>query len=206
MYLFRNFAFGIILCLGSIACAQEPSLMQHDAIKSEEILIVYVSRTQNTKVLATLIQQKVGGDLHPVLLEKDYPADYKQTVDQVAQENARGILPALKDKVAKMDKYKIVFVGFPTWGMQLPPPMKSFLAQHQLQGKTLIPFNSNAGYGVGASVQDIRDLCPDAILLEGFSTLGGKERDGRMLVMEGEKRKTEERAISSWLLKLGWKN
>lgn len=98
-----------------------------------------------------------------------------------------------------MDKYDTVFLGFPTWGMQLPPPMKSFLHQYDLSEKTVIPFNTNAGYGVGSSFKTVEELCPDANLLEGFTIKGGIERDGILFVMEGEKAKAAEKKVRKWL-------
>ena len=83
--------------------------------------------------------------------------------------------------------------------MQLPPPMKSFLHQYDLSGKTVIPFNTNAGYGVGSSFATVEKLCPDANLLEGFSIKGGIERDGILLVMEGEKAEEAEAKVKQWL-------
>jgi len=55
-----------------------------------------------------------------------------------------------------------VFVGFSAWGMKLPPPMKSFLKQYGLSGKTVIPFNTNAGYGVGDSFHTVKELCKNS--------------------------------------------
>lgn len=86
-----------------------------------------------------------------------------------------------------MAQYNIVFVGFPTWGMKLPPPLKSFLRQYNLKGKTIVPFNTNAGYGSGSSFDTVKQLCPNSNVLEGFSTQGGVERDGVLLVIKGEK-------------------
>jgi len=106
---------------------------------------VYLSRTNNTKAIAEIIHANVGGQLVALELEKPYPADYKTTVDQVASENERAYLPALKTKIDDIEKYDTVFIGFPTWGMKLPPPVKSFLKKYNLGGKTLIPFNTNAG-------------------------------------------------------------
>lgn len=166
---------------------------------SKKTLIVYLSRTRNTKAIAEIIQKNVGGDLVALELEKPYPENYRATVDQVAQENETGFLPTLKTKIADINKYDFVFVGFPTWGMQLPPPMKSFLRQYDLSGKTVIPFNTNAGYGVGSGFQTVKELCPNSKVLEGFSTQGGIERDGILFVMEGKKEKQAQAEIKKWL-------
>jgi flavodoxin len=170
--------------------------------ESSNILIVYLSRTNNTKAIAEIIHERQGGTLVALELEKPYPEDYRAIVDQVVKENESGFLPPLKTKIDSIQKYDIVFVGFPTWGMQLPPPMKSFLNQYDLSGKTIVPFNTNGGYGIGSTFESVKKLCPRSIVLEGFSTKGGVERDGIYFVMKGEKEKQVEQEITKWLKKL----
>jgi flavodoxin len=148
---------------------------------------VYLSRTNNTKAIAEIIRKNVGGKLVALELEKPYPENYQAIVQQVVDENETGYLPPLKTKIDSIEKYDVVFLGFPTWGMKLPPPIKSFLHQYNLSGKTIVPFNTNAGYGIGTSFQTVKDLSPNSKVLEGFSTKGGVERDGVLFVMEGEK-------------------
>jgi flavodoxin len=120
-------------------------------LKDGNILVVYLSRTNNTKAVAEIIHHHMGGKLVALELEQPYPDDYKATVDQVARENEIGFLPKLKTKIDSIARYDIIFVGFPTWGMQLPPPIKSFLKEYNLSGKIVVPFNTNAGYGIGTS-------------------------------------------------------
>jgi flavodoxin len=170
--------------------------------QDKKILIVYLSRTKNTKAIAEIIQKNVGGDLVALELEKPYPENYKAIVDQVAKENETGFLPPLKTKIDGIEKYDVVFISFPTWGMQLPPPMKSFLRQYNLSGKTVIPFNTHAGYGTGSGFETVKELCPNSKVLEGFSTKGGIERDGVLFVMEGEKEKQVQSEIKKWLEKI----
>jgi len=169
---------------------------------SDKILIVYLSRTKNTKAIAEMIQEQAGGDLVELELVNPYPENYQAIVAQVARENETGFLPSLKTKIADIAQYDIVFVGFPTWGMQLPPPMKSFLNEYDLSGKTVIPFNTNAGYGVGSSFDTVKKLCPESQILEGFSTRGGIERDGVLFVMEGERELEVKKEIEEWLVSL----
>jgi flavodoxin len=171
-------------------------------VNPSKVLIVYLSRTSNTKTIAEIIQKNVGGKLVELELEKPYPENYQATVQQVAKENETGYLPPLKTKIDSIQNYDVLFVGFPTWGMQLPPPMKSFLHQYNLKGKTVIPFNTNAGYGVGSSFQTVKKLCPDSKILEGFTMKGGVERDGVYLAIKDEKRKEAETKVKAWLQKI----
>lgn len=185
------------------ATKEEPSIEKDDSLQEKKILIVYLSRTKNTKAVAEIIQKKVGGDLVALELETPYPEHYQTMVDQVADENVRGYLPPLKTKIDDITKYDVVIVGFPTWGMQLPPPMKSFLNQYNLSGKTVVPFNTNAGYGVGSSLETLEKLCPQSNILEGYSTKGGVERDEILFVMEGDKEKEVQVEVQNWLKKIG---
>jgi flavodoxin len=127
-------------------------------------------------------------------------------VAQVAKENETGFLPPLKTKITDLDQYEVVFIGFPTWGMQLPPPMKSFLHENDLSGKTVIPFNTNAGYGIGSSFETVKELCSECQILEGFSTKGGIERDGVLFVMEGKKEVEVRQEVKKWLMQIGLLN
>jgi hypothetical protein len=62
-------------------------------VDSGKVLIVYLSRTNNTKALAEIIHENVGGNLVALELEKPYPDNYQATVHQVAKENETGYLP-----------------------------------------------------------------------------------------------------------------
>jgi len=188
---------------GLISCSSKSQNTIAKNVNQENILIVYLSRTNNTKAIAEIIQKNVGGKLVALELEKPYPENYKAIVEQVSKENETGYLPPLKTKIDSMEKYDVVFIGFPTWGMQLPPPMKSFLHQYDLSGKTVIPFNTNAGYGVGSSFETVKKLCPNSKILEGFSTKGGIERDAVFFVMKGEKEKQAQDEVRKWLQKIG---
>jgi flavodoxin len=156
---------------------------------------VYLSRTNNTKAIAEIIQHSVGGKLVALELEKPYPENYKATVQQVAEENESGYLPPLKTKIDSIEKYDVVFVRFPTWDMKMPPPMKSFLHQYNLKGKTVIPFNTNAGYGAGNGFQMVKELCPNSKVPEGFEMKAGAERDGQLLVIKDEKAREAETKV-----------
>ena len=202
-----------LLCLPVVAmllfCSCTNGQNKSDVIpaeKEKKILIVYLSRTKNTKAIAEIIHQHVGGNLVALELQNPYPENYQSIVDQVAAENRSGFLPPLKTKIDNIQQYDTIFIGFPTWGMQLPPPMKSFLKQYDLSGKTIIPFNTNAGYGIGNSFETVKTLAPKSKILEGFSTKGGKEKDGIYFVMESEKEVQAQTEIKKWLRKINVNN
>jgi len=195
-------AFYLLISACSSTQTKNINAGMDSALNSGKTLIVYLSRTNNTKAVAEIIQKNVGGTLVALELEKPYPENYQQTVQQVVKENETGYLPPLKTKIDSMQKYDVLFVGFPTWDMKMPPPMKSFLQQYDLKGKTIIPFNTNAGYGVGSGFQTVKELCTNSKVLEGFEITGGIERDGVYFVIKDERAKEAEGKVKKWLEKL----
>lgn len=117
--------------LSACSKAQTNNSTQNEKVLQErKILIVYLSRTNSTKVVAEMIHQKIGGKIVDLELENPYPGNYRATVEQVSNELKTGFLPPLKTKIENIDQYDVIFIGFPTWAMSMPPPMQSFLHQY----------------------------------------------------------------------------
>ena len=196
------FAFSLLFSACSTLEMKDNNAKTNVISDTSKILILYLSRTNNTKAIAEIIHANVGGTLVALELEKQYPENYQAMVQQVVKENETGYLPPLKTKIDTIQKYDVVFIGFPTWDMKMPPPMKSFLHKYNLSGKTIIPFNTNAGYGVGSGFDMVKELCPNSKVVEGFEITGGIERDGKYLVIKDEKRKEAETKVKNWLKRL----
>src|SRR5690606_25977410 len=124
MGIVSSLILAMIIGLSGCARAQDTPTAEKALRTDRNVLIVYLSRTNNTKAVAEMIRDEVGGTIAPIELEREYPADYRAIVDQVARENETGFLPTLKMRIENIEQYDTVFVGFPTWGMQLPPPVK----------------------------------------------------------------------------------
>lgn len=195
--------FIAIMSITSCSQAQQQGTQAKKPLSSERVLIIYVSRTNNTKAVAEFIHSQVSGTLSALETEIPYPEEYQQMVDQVAAENQSGYLPPLKETTIDPKTYDVIFIGFPTWGMRLPPPIKSYLTQYNFSEKTIIPFNTHAGYGIGSTFDEIKALCPSSNVLTGFSTEGGKEKEGRIYVMKDKKHMEVQSSINQWLGKLG---
>lgn len=130
------------------ACAEEPGQSRARAGKT---LVVYLTRSGNTRVIAETLQRALGTDLFEIRPAPPYPEDYEQHVAQATRECDRGFEPPLAGKVDNIAAYDTVFLGFPIWGETAPPPIRSFLKAHDLREKTLRPFITHGGYGVGNS-------------------------------------------------------
>jgi flavodoxin len=195
-------AFVLLTSACSSSVRKNVNAKMDSTLNPNKLLIVYLSRTNNTKTIAEIIHRHVGGTLVALELEKPYPENYMATVQQVVRENETGYLPPLKTKIDSIQNYDVVFVGFPTWGMKLPPPMKSFLKQYDLSGKTIVPFNTNDGYGIGSSFDTVKELCPNSKMLDGFTIRGGMESDGQPRLGKDENAKEAEREVKKWLQRI----
>lgn len=104
-----------ILCLISACSSTQTERVDAVAttdIDPEKILIVYLSRTQNTKAVAEMIQRNVGGKLVAIELQNPYPENYQTTVAQVARENETGFLPLLKTKIDSIENTMWFLLAF----------------------------------------------------------------------------------------------
>ena len=138
----------------------------------KNILIAYYSRTGNTREIANQIHKRVSGDIIELQTVEPYPEDYEAVKKQAMQELNSGSKPALKTKINKIGSYDVIFVGTPIWWGTMAAPVKSFLSEYDLSGKTVVPFVTHAGSGLGRSVLDIAALCPHSIIMDGIAVWG----------------------------------
>ena len=153
-------------------------------------LVVYFSRTGNTREVASQIHKRVGGDMVKIKPVEKYPDDYDAVVKQAKQELTTGHKPALKTKVENIGSYDVVFVGSPNWWNTVAGPVKSFLSGYDLSGKTIAPFITHEGSGLGRSVSDIAKFCPNSTVPDGLAVWGRSSR-------------AAQSEVSEWLRKLG---
>lgn len=129
---------------------------------TEPVLIVFFSRSGNTRAIANLIQQEVGGTLHELEIVTAYPPAYNAVVEQAKREIRTGYRPPLRSTLDNIEAYATVFVGTPNWWDTLAPPVATFLSEHDFSGKTVAPFCTHGGGGMGKIPQDLARLCPGA--------------------------------------------
>lgn len=140
------------------------------------MLVAFFTRSGNTKVIAGTLHRELKADLFEIHPERPYPEDYEQTVAQASDETRRAYEPPLAAKVPNLAAYDTLFLGLPIWGMTAPPVIRSFLHAHDLRGRTIRPFITHGGYGVGDSMDVIRALTPDAIVTDPFVMEADQER------------------------------
>jgi flavodoxin len=140
------------------------------------ILVVYLTRSGNTRVVAKSISLALGADLFEIRTQERYPDDYFEMVAQAERERQAGFEPPLAELVTNMAEYDTVFLGSPIWGQTAPSVLRSFLSQHDLSGKTLVPVITHGGYGLGSSLEVIRAHAPNANVIDGLTIEADQER------------------------------
>lgn len=166
--------------------AEEPDARDTPAASNARTLVAYFSRSGNTRVIAGLIHRSMPSDLFEILPATDYPADYLETVAQARQERDDGIEPALRTTIADIARYDTVYLGFPIWGETAPPVIRSLLSGHDMSGKTIVPFITHGGYGVGSSLRVLARHAPRARILDAF-------------VMEADQERRTMESVNAWL-------
>lgn len=139
-------------------CGKE---LKADGLKDKKILIAYYSNSGNTEAVANAIHEKVGGDIFKIELKTSYPNAYRELTEVAKQQLNDGILVELKNKVENIEQYDIVFIGSPNWWGTISVPVRSFLSQHDLSNKRVIPFVTNGGGGKQNTINDLKTLCKD---------------------------------------------
>lgn len=133
------------------------------------VLIAYFSWSGNTRGIAEEIQRQTGADLFEIQLVEPYSTDYNTVLDQAQQDQNEQARPELSTHVENMDQYDTIILGYPNWWASIPMPIASFLEEYDFTGKTILPFCSHGGGGLGQSQTAIAKLVPNAVLAEGLA-------------------------------------
>lgn len=164
--------------------------------KNAKSIIIYFSRSGSTELLAAKLAERTNADILEIVVAKPYPGNYRQTLSRANHERLSQDYPQLAMQIPDLSQYKTVYLGYPIWAMTLSHPMTAFLlaAGNQLDGKRIIPFMSEGGYGQGDSVQRIGRILQSQGAVVDLVT--------RPLVVDGNKVDRADRQIDRWLAML----
>ena len=151
---------------------------------ARKILVAYFSWSGNTREIANQIHKVVGGKLFEIVTADKYPRDYDETVKQARKELETSCRPHLASEVEDIEAYDLVFIGYPNWCYTIPAPVASFLSKCDSAEKTIAPFCTHGGDGLGDSVEDIAKLCQHSLVLEGLAVRGSEVRNAQSKISE----------------------
>lgn len=153
----------------------EPS--ENDSTDTVKVLVAYFSATNTTEGVAQTIADSLGADLYEITpvdpytaADLDYHDDKSRSTIEMNDPNAR---PAISGSVENMEQYDIVFIGYPIWWGEAPRILSTFVESYDFSGKTIVPFCTSGGSGVGSSASNLERLTGGATWLSGTHLNGG---------------------------------
>ena len=83
-----------------------------------------------------------------------------------------GHYPELKDLLQSIADYEVIYLGYPNFWGTMPMVVAAFLKRYNFSGKHIRPFCTHEGGGFGRSLEDLRILCPGAVIEPGIAIRG----------------------------------
>lgn len=171
---------------------EETKAKEESEIPDEQgsrILVAYFSATNTTKGVAEHIANGLGAELYEIVPEEpytdadlDYNDDSSRSTIEMNDPDAR---PVISGSVENMDQYDIVFLGYPIWWGEAPRIVSTFVESYDFSGKTIVPFCTSGGSGMGSSATNLEQLTSGATWLEGQRLNGGDSQDTVMEWVKG---------------------
>ena len=182
--------------------ADEASTSEDTSEDAGKTLVVFYSRADenyadggtevlevgHTKVMAGYIVEVLGADTYEIVPQDAYPFSYDECCDQASAEQADDARPALAGDMPDVSGYSTVFVGCPIWWGSEPMVVRSFLDAVDLSGKTVVPFTTHGGSGLGSVPANLQQRIPEATFLEAKAVAGTAvdgARDGVVQWVQG---------------------
>ncbi len=126
-------------------------------------LVAYFSASGVTEKKAKLLAEVTGGDLFEIEPTERYTQADLNWMDKKSRStlemNDPKSRPAIAKKVADMDAYDTVYVGFPIWWYVEPSIINTFLESYDFSGKTVVPFCTSGGSGTGKMDSVMHGIC-----------------------------------------------
>lgn len=168
----------------SVPPSEEEEDEQADAgpESNAKILVAYFSATGTTKTLAEYAADAMAADIYEITPEEpytdedlDYGNDQSRSSLEMNDPDAR---PSISGSVENMEQYDIIFLGYPIWWGDSPRIIASFVESYDFSGKTIVPFCTSGGSGIGSSAKNLHGLAAsDVTWLDGERLKSTSSRD-----------------------------
>ena len=126
----------------------------------------------NTEVVAEKIAKLTGADLFKIEPTTPYSKVYNECIEQAKKDLQQRTRPSVKAIPTNLDQYDTIYLGYPIYWGKFPMHIFTVLEQIDTAGKTIKPFSTHEGSGLGTSMEDVRKLCPKAKISSGLAISG----------------------------------
>ena len=134
-------------------------------------LVAYFSASGVTAKVAERLSESIGADLHEITPKVRYTDSDLDWRDKTSRSSIEMSNPASRPEIERirdnMQDYDTIYLGFPIWWYIAPTIINTFLESYDLTGKTIVPFATSGGSGMGKTNELLLPSCPGAILAEG---------------------------------------
>lgn len=127
----------------------------------------------NTEILADIIAELTGADIFKIEQAQAYSKDYNECIAQAQEDQKRNARPELKTYPECLERYNVIYLGFPNYWGTIPMAVFTFLEHFDFSGKIIKPFCTHEGSGLGGSINDIKNICLGAYVETGLAIRGG---------------------------------
>lgn len=144
-------------------------------------LVVYFSVSGTTKKAAEHLAKAAGADLFEIKPVVPYSSADLNWMDKKSRSsvemNDPASRPEILERLTNMTDYETVYIGFPIWWYVAPRIISTFVESYDFTGKTMVPFATSGGSGMGRTVDELKKLCPDADWKAGKMVNSASERE-----------------------------
>ena len=130
----------------------------------EKTLIVFYSKSGNSKVAVSIIGQYIKCDVCEITMIEEYPRKSEEFVKIVREHLRNKTGPAINPLKIKLEEYKNLFVVTPNWGNTMAPPLRTFFNTNNIKDMNVYPIMSHGGNGVGHYVEDLEEVTENCIV------------------------------------------
>lgn len=148
-----------------------------DAVSSASMTVREQEPVGETTIAAQMIQEVTGADLYQIYTQRYYPSSYFGTAMKALFEEVTHARPEIANPLDNLDDYDIIYVGYPIWWMDAPMVIYTFFESHDLSGKTIIPFCTSVDSSIASGMEDIKNACKEAVVLQGITANHLSEQD-----------------------------
>ena len=155
----------------SSKAADETKAENSDTANGGKTLVVYFSATGTTKGVAEQIASFTGADTYEITAAQPYTSDdlnYNDSDSRTTKEqNDKSVRPEISSEKLDLAGYSTIYIGYPIWWGEEPRIMDTFVESYDFSGKTMIPFCTSGGSGIGSSGDNLEENAGSGNWLEG---------------------------------------
>jgi len=158
----------LFACMCMVACGSKKNEVAKEVTPQNTVLILYYSQTGATASVANQLKSYMDADIEEIICEEPYAGDFQATIERCKKEHEKGEIPAIKPIKSDVQKYDIIFLGYPIWFDTYASPIASLLRKVHFENKLIVPFCTFGSGGLESSIENLKEQLPRSVIMDGF--------------------------------------